>query len=214
MPSPQLPPIVSEQRVQRLGNPGPLGLISFASTTFVLSMYSVRAHQVLVPNVFVGMAIAVGGLVQLLAGQWDFARGNTFGGTVFSSYGGFWLSMAVIYIPGSGILGAFEANGTGAQLSSALGTYLITWFIGTFIFLIAALRTNVASIALFGSLSMTFILLAAAHFTNSNNTSKAGGVFGIITALIAYYGGAAQLFTKQDSYLTLPVGNLWHGHDT
>lgn len=164
---------------------------------------------------------------------------------VFSSYGGFWLSMAVIYIPGSGIIGAYA--GSRAQLSNALGIYLITWFIATFIFLweliffrcsdlngilfrLAALRTNIASIVLFSSLSLTFILLAvgqslinpvlsdpdkkAAHFSNNVTTSKAGGAFGIVTALVAYYAGAAQLFTKQDSYLTLPIGNLWHDNWT
>lgn len=33
------------------------------------------------PNVVVGMALGVGGLVQLLAGMWEFATGNTFGAT-------------------------------------------------------------------------------------------------------------------------------------
>jgi len=32
--------------------------------------------------------------------MWDFACGNTFGGTALSSYGGFWLSYAVILTPG------------------------------------------------------------------------------------------------------------------
>lgn len=32
--------------------------------------------------------------------MWEFATGNTFGGTALSSYGGFWLSYAVILTPG------------------------------------------------------------------------------------------------------------------
>jgi succinate-acetate transporter protein len=75
------------------------------------------------------MALGVGGLAQLLAGMWEFAAGNTFGATgtslftpdahrlsmtndhrlfpmlpniAFSSYGGFWISFALIYWPGSG----------------------------------------------------------------------------------------------------------------
>jgi succinate-acetate transporter protein len=31
--------------------------------------------------------------------MWEYACGNTFGGTAFSSYGGFWLSYAVILTP-------------------------------------------------------------------------------------------------------------------
>lgn len=44
-----------------------------------------------VPNVVVGLALGYGGLVQLLAGMWEFASGNTFAATAFSSYGGFWI---------------------------------------------------------------------------------------------------------------------------
>ena len=51
----------------------------------------------------------------------------------FTSYGGFWLSFATLYIPGSGILAAYD--GKTAELESALGVYLITWFVVTFLLL-------------------------------------------------------------------------------
>ena len=57
------------------------GLFSFASTTFILSLINVQARGVATPNVVVGMAIFTGGLVQLLAGMWEFPRGNVFGAT-------------------------------------------------------------------------------------------------------------------------------------
>lgn len=72
------------------GNPTPLGLFAFAGTTFVFSMFVLEIRGVSVPNVVVGLALAYGGLVQLLAGMWEFAAGNTFGATAFSSYGAFW----------------------------------------------------------------------------------------------------------------------------
>lgn len=37
---------------------------------------------------------------------------------------------------------------------------------------------------------------------------QAGGFFGIITSLIAWYMGLAGLLTNENSYFTLPVGNL------
>ena len=47
-------------------------------------------------------------------------------------YGGFWMSFGTIFIPGSGILTAYtEAS----ELNSALGIYLWTWFIITFLLL-------------------------------------------------------------------------------
>ena len=39
-----------------------------------------------------GVALAFGGIAQLLAGMWEFRKGNVFGATVFTSYGAFWLS--------------------------------------------------------------------------------------------------------------------------
>lgn len=46
------------------------GLFSFASTTFILSMYNVQARGVTVPNAVIGMACFVGGLAQFAAGMW------------------------------------------------------------------------------------------------------------------------------------------------
>src|ERR1700722_2330553 len=92
--------IVSTPRPSNIANPGtlsvilfflytnntnnnslPSGLFSFASTTLILSLYNAGARDVTVPNLVVGMAIFCGGLAQLLAGMWEFVRGNTFAAT-------------------------------------------------------------------------------------------------------------------------------------
>ncbi|KAI0791848.1 GPR1/FUN34/yaaH family-domain-containing protein, partial [Abortiporus biennis] len=190
---------------RRIGNPGPLGLFSFASTTFILSLYNVQARGITHPNVVVGMALGVGGLAQLLAGMWEFACGNTFGATAFSSYGGFWLSYAALFIPGSGILDAYADHG---ELASALGIYLITWAMVTFLLLIGATRRNAGLIALFAFLTITFILLAAGEFSGHVGVSKAGGAVGIATAMIAYYVGLAELMIRDESWFTMPVGQI------
>lgn len=44
-------------------------------------MYNVNARGIHAPNVVVGMAIFTGGLLQFMAGMWEFPRGNTFGAT-------------------------------------------------------------------------------------------------------------------------------------
>jgi hypothetical protein len=189
-----------------LGNPGPLGLYSFASTTFMLSMYNVSARGIAVPNVVVGMALFVGGLAQLLAGMWEYACGNTFGATAFSSYGGFWLSYAALLIPGTGIADAYAK--VPDQEVSAIGIFLAAWVIITFLFLLATLRVNVGLISLFLCLDITFILLMAGAFTGQANLNKAGGGMGILTAFIAYYCGTAQLLTPDNSLFTLPIGAI------
>ena len=74
-------------------NPAPLGLAGFALTTFVLSMINANWVSGLDTPVVLGLALAYGGLAQLLAGMWEFRAGNTFGAVAFSSYGAFWISV-------------------------------------------------------------------------------------------------------------------------
>jgi len=196
---------VPTPRPHRVANPGTLGLFSFASTTFILSMYNVQARGVKDPNVVVGMAIFCGGLAQLLAGMWEFCRMNAFAATAFTSYGAFWMSFAAIFIPGSGIVDAY-AKAPG-ELDNALGIYLITWFMVTFLFFIVALRKSVAFIALFGFLSLTFALLAAGFFSGKEVVTKAGGSLGIVTAMVAYYIGLAELLASEElAIVKLPLG--------
>lgn len=76
---------------------------------------------------------------------------------------------------------------------------LMTWFAFTFIMFLGTLRTNLGLASVFFFLFTTFALLGAANFTGSLAVQKAGGWFGIITALLAYYTGAAQLYTPENT---------------
>ncbi|KAJ9124104.1 hypothetical protein QFC22_000899 [Naganishia vaughanmartiniae] len=191
---------------RKFANPSPLGLMSFAATTFVLSMFNVSARGIKTPNVVLGMALGYGGLVQLLAGMWEFASGNTFAATAFSSYGGFWLSFGALYVPQLGIVAAYGENKS--ELASALGIYLASWFIVTFIFFVASWKASIALSALFFFLDITFLLLFVGEFTGKAAVHKAGGALGIVTAFIAFYIALAGLLTKDTSYFSLPVGEL------
>jgi len=187
---------------RKFANPGPLGLFSFASTTLLLSLINVSARGVTTPNIIVSMAIGVGGLVQLLAGMWEFAAGNTFGATAFSSYGGFWLSFALIFWPSSGIAAAYtDAD----EFHNALGFYLMTWFTFTFIMFLGTHKASLALSSVFFFLWITFLLLGVSELTGNATIAKAGGAFGIITAMCAYYTGAAGLYTDESSYIQLPM---------
>ncbi|CAG8458074.1 6323_t:CDS:2 [Cetraspora pellucida] len=191
----------------KIANPGPLGLSGFALTTFVLSIHNAGSSDVAAPNITVGLALFYGGLVQLLAGMWEFKTGNTFGATAFSSYGGFWMSFAAILIPGFGISGS-------EGLAHAIGIYLLAWTIFTFLLFLATFRSNVGILLLFLFLTLTFLLLTIGVFTTEKTTppepakiaiaTKIGGVLGIITALIAWYNALAGLVT----YATIPTFDL------
>ncbi|CAE6377314.1 Ammonia transport outward protein 2 OS=Saccharomyces cerevisiae (strain ATCC 204508 / S288c) GN=ATO2 PE=1 SV=1 [Rhizoctonia solani AG-1 IB] len=192
---------------RKLGNPAPLGLISFAATTLMLSLYNIQTRHITVPNVVVGMAFGVGGLTQLLAGMWEFGAGNTFGATAFSAYGGFWFSYGIILYPGSGVLDAYNGDKSN-QLNDALGIFLLVWFIITFIMFFGTFRASVSLAALFFFLDLTFLLLMIGEFMQKTQVTQAGGVIGAITAFIAFYTGAAGLYSPDASYFILPVGDL------
>ena len=73
---------------------------------------------------------------------------------------------------------------------------------------LGTLRVNIALAALFSFLDLTFLLLMIAEFSANATIAKAGGAFGLVTAAIAFYAGAAQLLTEENSLITLPVGSL------
>jgi len=193
----------STQR-RNIANPAPLGLCGFALTTFVLSLINMQANSVTVPTIVVGLAYAYGGLVQLLAGMWEMAIGNTFGATALSSYGGFWISYAIIQTSAFDIVSSYGDNA--AELQHAIGFYLFGWFIFTFLLVLCTLRSTVAFFLLFFFLDITFLLLAIAQFrltdgTPSSAVQKAGGFFGLLSAFMAWYNALAGLSDSSNSFM-------------
>src|ERR1051326_7629475 len=97
-----------------IANPVPLGLSALAFTTAIIGC---SYAGWIVPSLRTGISLAVaaalfyGGIVQILAGMWEFKRDNTFAATLFSSYGGFLLAFGVIFLPGFGIFGALNRAG-------------------------------------------------------------------------------------------------------
>lgn len=73
---------------------------------------------------------------------------------------------------------------------------------------VAATRRNLGLVALFFFLTITYVLLAAGKFLNSTASNKAGGALGVVTALIAYYVGLAELLVRDESWITLPLGAM------
>jgi uncharacterized protein len=168
-----------------LADPAPLGLGAFALTTFVLSTVNAGWLPASVEPVVFGLALAYGGLAQLLAGMWEFAKGNTFGATAFSSFGAFWLSywwltahVASYKIP-SGDVG------------KGLGMFLLAWGIFTLYMTVGATRVSGAVLVVFALLTLTFFALSLGEFTGGSGWSKLGGYLGLLTALAAWYASFA-----------------------
>jgi len=180
-----------------IADPGPLGLAAFALTTFVLSVYNAKLIGT-GETVVLGLALAYGGIAQLLAGMWEFAKGNTFGALAFSSYGAFWISFWYL-------LNHLPADAKGNDLTHGLGTYLLAWGIFTAYMFIASLKTTGAIMAVFAFLALTFFALAIGDFGSSEGWGKLGGWLGIITAVLAWYGSFAGVTNATFKRVVLPV---------
>lgn len=199
-----LNPGLAPPSTYKFGNPAPLGLSGFALTTFVLSMFNARAQGVETPNVVVGLAMFYGGLVQLIAGIWEIALENTFGGTALCSFGGFWLSFGAVYIPWFGIIDAYV--GKEDEFANAMGIFLLGWSIFTFGLCMCTMKSTLMLFALYFLLAMTFLLLSIGQFSQNGKVNQAGGVVGVIVSMIAWYLAFAGVATKHNSYLT--VGSI------
>jgi uncharacterized protein len=139
------------------------------------------------------------------AGIQEFRGGNTFGATAFCSYGGFWLSFAVIFTPTFNIIPAYVV---GKDFHTALGYYLLGWAIFTGIMLLGALRTNIATTGVFALLFLTFLALMIGAFSSSTGWDKIGGWLGIITAIVAWYTAMAGIVNSTKLVVKLPVGPM------
>ena len=184
-------------------DPGPLGLAGFAATTFFLSTVNAGLLPKSVEAGVFGLAFFYGGVAQLLAGMWEFVKGNTFGALAFTSYGAFWLSFWYLVSHLSSDLGDASA----ADLNKALGTYLLVWTIFTAYMFLASMRTSGAIIAVFLLLTLTFLFLCIGAYGASGGMTKVGGWLGLVTALAAWYASFAGVFNstaKREVIPTLP----------
>jgi uncharacterized protein len=188
----------AEAAAPAIANPAPLGLSAFALTTFVLS--AANANLYTGATIVVGLAIFYGGLAQLLAGLQEFKAGNTFGATAFCSYGGFWLALGLVLLPPTGIAAAL-----GKDLGTALGVFLLGWTIFTGMMFLGTLRSNVALIAVFFFLFLTFLALTIGALGATTTWSEVGGWLGIITAILAWYTALAGVLASTKSAFQLPV---------
>src|ERR1700739_597830 len=109
----QQPPPAPVTSGYKPADPGPLGLGAFAMTTFVLSILNANLVNEGGLPVVLGLALICGGLVQLLAGMWEFRTGNTFGAVAFSSFGAFWISFWALEV--------FYAKDIGGNVGQAGG---------------------------------------------------------------------------------------------
>lgn len=171
-----------------VADPAPLGFAAFAVTIFLLSAANAGWMSNASGDAWLSYAFAYGGLVVLLAGMWEFRNGNTFGATAFSTYGAFWIGLALwaeLVAPKVTSSTASSNDVAWILLAFAIfNTYMLLW----------SIRVNVATFLVFATLEATEIILIIAFFKSDLSLTKIGGYVGVLTAACAWSASAAGIF--------------------
>ena len=181
-------------------NPAPLGLIGFGPTTVILSLINAGVLPKGGEQVVIPLALAYGGLIQVIAGLLEFRVGNTFGQVAFLSYGAFWFWFALlVLLGGHGVLDL-------SQAASTIAVTLLAWGVFTLYMWIATFRLVRALWWIFLTLWVTFFLLGFGALLGIPALSVSGGWLGIICGLLACYLSFALVTNAVYGKTVVPVG--------
>ncbi|OJJ35969.1 hypothetical protein ASPWEDRAFT_51871 [Aspergillus wentii DTO 134E9] len=199
---------------RKFANSAPLGLFGFALNTFVMGCLQMRAMGITDPHMIVGLAYSYGGFVQLLAGMWEMASGNTFGATALSSYGGFWIALGINFTPGGfntqAILEQAD-SGKSDMFFNSMGLFVFGWFIFTFLMLLCTLKSTVFFFLLFFFVDVSFLLLGVSYVHRGSYPEyhipvmKASGLFALLASFTAWYIALAGVMDDSNSFFIIPV---------
>ncbi|MDR1404067.1 MAG: acetate uptake transporter [Candidatus Methanoplasma sp.] len=178
-----------------IANPAGLGLLAFGMTTVLLSLHNLGLFGL--DSAVLSMGILYGGTAQIIAGIFEFRRGNTFGATAFTSYGFFWLTFVLIntgMIPGA------------AADSVSLGTYFAVWGVLTLFLFVGTLKGTRATQSVFLTLTLLFFVVAVKDLTGIPEIAYVAGAIGTICGGAAMYTAFGEILNEQHGRTLLPLG--------
>ncbi len=147
--------------------------------------------------------------------MWEFRRGNTFGATAFSSYGGFWIGLGLWVVlvanPAVAAIKPSTLASTVASLNHDLGWILLAFAIFTIYLMILSTQVNLAVFSSSSSWpsrrsSWPSVTSTLAVRCSLRGSIKFGGYVGLLTALVAFYASAAGIAAAMAGRIKFPVG--------
>ncbi|MGC1300874.1 MAG: acetate uptake transporter [Caulobacteraceae bacterium] len=181
-------------------NPAAIGLVAFGLTTVLLSLVNAGVLPPGGENVVLPLALAYGGLMQMIAGILEFRVGNTFGMTAFLSFGAFWLWFALLLLLAHN--GALDLKDAGPTVGAAL----LLWGVLTLYLWISTFRLTRVVFAIFLTLWITFFLLGLGAITKQAALGHLGGWVGLASGSLAMYASFAIVTNATFGRVVLPVG--------
>jgi uncharacterized protein len=180
-----------------LATPTPLGLAALATTTFLVGIaVIVRSPATMGPYLI--QAILFGGLVELLAGMWAFAYGDTLAATSFSFLGaffGWW-----------GLMQVSAIHATAAAAASGLATIFIVTGVLVLLMWVASFYESAVFnlVLLFEWIFMG--LMGVGMFAGAEALIILGGISALISGVIAAYASFAEVYNATSLTEAIAVG--------
>lgn len=190
----------SDQTMVQDANPAALGLVAFGLTTVLLSLVNAGLLPAGGEPVVIPLALTFGGLMQIIAGVFEFRLRNTFGMTAFLSYGAFWWWFALLLLfAGNGLIDLGAAGPT-------VGVALLLWGVFTLYMWIGTFRLAKILFLIFLTLWITFLLLGLGAAMGASGLTHAGGLLGIVCGGLAMYGSFAIVTNATFGRSVMPIG--------
>jgi succinate-acetate transporter protein len=177
-------------------NPAPLGLMGFGMTTIMLSLHN--AGYIPLGAAILAMGIFFGGLAQMIAGLMEWKKGNTFGMTVFTSFGFFWIIIVAIVLAPTIGFATVEAAESMAVLFLLWGLFSAYMTIGT-------IGTNRVTQGIFVALTVVLFLLSGAEAFGSGDLKTAAGYIGVLAGALAMSSAMAHVLTETLAREVVPM---------
>ncbi|EPY36865.1 GPR1/FUN34/yaaH family [Strigomonas culicis] len=185
------PPPVSVEN-PRIGSPTPIGFFAFGLTTALFNVHNAKICPLNTSTM--GLVIFYGGLTQFICGFLELVNRNTFGCTISTTYGAFWLATAALFM--------IDVNGNNQTMVMAnanyTGGYFLFWFFFAGTLFCCSIFAPLMCTLLMFLVPLNFFMQSISFFTGSVTLTKVAGYEGIIVGCLAFYLGMA--FTFEDVY--------------
>lgn len=190
-------------------DPTAFGVLGLALVCFVASSSKLGFTDHKATALVVVWAALLGGIVQIMAANIDFKKGNVFGGTVLGAYGFFWVGMAFSM---SIMHGMFGPGMQAAVDPKMLGVVYVGYLIFSLFITVASFEVNLPFILMLLLIDVLFFTLAAVAFKMGPVVlfAEIAGWSELIISLIGFYASGAIFFKNFYGREILPLGKPWN----
>ena len=182
-------------------DPAPVALFAAGMMTLLLGLAMIGwlngGTVIMVP-----LALAFGGTGQVIVGLLELRRGNPFGFTVFTSFGGFWWYYGLLNAP-------ILPGGVAPMSTFPLATFgwtLVMWGLFSMMMWVATFRMSAALTVAFAWMTAAYLLLGAGAIDGVALVNHLGGAAAIGATVCAFYIAWGIVLKASWGRAVLPMG--------